>query len=48
MGALRQSLYVARDDEAEESSPNLRPNSAFFSQLSADDYANAIQEGQWF
>lgn len=46
MGALRQSLYVARDEE--ESSPNLRPNSAFFSQLSADDYANAIQEGQWF
>lgn len=47
MGALRHSLYVSRDDES--SSPGIRPVSAFeIPQLSADDYASVIKEGQWF
>ncbi|KAG5359203.1 hypothetical protein CJU90_3937 [Yarrowia sp. C11] len=47
MGALRQSLYVPRDEDT--SSPSIRPVSAFdIPQLSADDYASVIKEGQWF
>lgn len=46
MGALRQSLYVPKDGEG---SPSIRPVSAFgVPQISAEDYASAIKEGQWF